>query len=432
MPTNGHLPVSDFIILERTSPTMPGLPGIESDIRQALTGLAIPRERLAGSRIAVTAGSRGIAQLKQIVKTACDWLKAQCAEPFVVPAMGSHGGATAEGQRLILEEYGITPETIGAEVKSDMTTARVGETPEGLQVYLDRNAWESDGILVLDRIKPHTGFSGSIESGLLKMMVVGLGKRDGAGETHRWSRKIGHERAIRAISSVTLASGKILCGLAVAENEMHEIAMVRAALPEGIVAMEEATLPVARNMVPRLPFAKCQVLVVDEMGKNISGTGMDTKVVGRGISPQPPEAPEIGLIYVRDLTAESDGNGVGVGLADAIHERFYRKIDLTKVYMNARTALNPIMARVPMYLPSDQEALDCVLGTLGGPDPAEQQIIWIQNTLTLNRVAVSSSFGREGTPDGWQVLPDKFSPRFDSSGDLASPFARSAGNARAT
>ncbi len=433
MSTNGHIPIGNFRILERTSPTMPGLSDIGGEIRQALSGLAIPRERLAGRRIAVTAGSRGIANLKEIVKTACDWLKAQGANPFVVPAMGSHGGATAEGQRLILEEYGVIPDFVGAEIRSDMATVRVGETPEGMQVRLDRNAWEADGILVLNRIKPHTGFSGSIESGLLKMIAVGLGKRDGASETHRWSRKIGYEQAIRAISAVTLSTGKILCGLAVAENEMHQTAMVRAVLPEGIVAMEEATLPIAKSLVPRLPFPKCHVLMVDEMGKNISGTGMDTKVVGRGVSPQPPEAPEIGLIYVRDLTAESDGNGVGVGLADAIHERFYRKIDLTKVYMNARTALNPIMARVPMYLPSDREALDCVLGTLGSPDPTEQRIVWIRNTLALNRVAVSTTFVREAeAPAGWRVLPEQFSPRFDSEDNLASPFNGIGGKARAS
>jgi len=433
MSNNGRIPVDTFRLLERTSPTMPGLPDLEGEIRQALTGLAIPPERLADRRIAVTAGSRGIAHLKEIVKTACDWLKAQGAHPFVVPAMGSHGGATAEGQRLILEEYGVTPEAVGAEIKSDMATVQVGGTPEGFQVYVDRNAWEADGILVLNRIKPHTDFSGSIESGLLKMTAVGLGKRDGAGETHRWSRKYGNERVIRSIAGVTLSTGKVLCGLAVVENEMHQIAIVRAALPEGIVATEEEILPVARSLVPQLPFSKCHLLVVDEMGKNISGTGMDTKVVGRGARPLPVEAPEIGLIYVRDLTAESDGNSVGVGLVDVIHERFYRKIDLTKMYMNARTSLNPLMARVPMHLSSDQEALDYILAILGGPEPAEQRILWIRNTLALNRVAVSASFAREADAIGnWRMLEEEFALSFDNRGDLVSPFESSSARAHAT
>jgi len=433
MSNNGRIPIDAFRLLERTSPTVPGLPDLEGEIRQALTGLAIPPERLAGRRIAVTAGSRGIANLKEIVKAACGWLKAQGAHPFVVPAMGSHGGATAEGQRLILEEYGVTPEAVGAEIKSGMATAPLGKTPEGFQVCMDRNAWEADSVLVLNRIKPHTDFSGSIESGLMKMMAVGLGKRDGAAETHRWSRKYGNERVIRAIAGVTLSTGKILCGLAVAENEMHQIAIVRAALPEGIVATEEEILPVARSLVPQLPFSKCHLLVVDEMGKNISGTGMDTKVVGRGARPLPVEAPEIGLIYVRDLTAESDGNAIGVGLVDVIHERFYRKIDLTKMYMNARTSLNPLMARVPMHLPSDREALDYILAILGGPGPAEQRIIWIRNTLELNRVAVSASFAREADAIGnWRLLPEEFSLHFDSGGNLVSPFESPSARARAT
>ncbi len=424
MSTNGHIPVADLRLLERTSPSMRGLPDLEGEIRQNLIGLAIPREHMAGRRIAVTVGSRGIANLKEIVRTACDWLKAQGAHPFVIPAMGSHGGATAEGQRLILEEYGVTSEGVGVEIKSDMATVHVGQTPEGFQAHVDRNAWEADAILALNRIKPHTDFNGKIESGLLKMIAVGLGKRDGARETHRWSRRYGSERVIRSIAGVTLSTGKILCGLGVVENEMHQIAMVRAALPEGIVAMEEATLPVARSLVPRLPFSKCHLLVVDEMGKNISGTGMDTKVVGRGVRPQPVDGPEIGLIYVRDLTEESGGNALGVGLADAIHQRLYRKIDLTKMYMNARTSLNPAMARVPMFLPSDREALDIVLGTLGSPDAGEQRIIWIRNTLGLNRVAVSESLAEESEGlGGWRLLPDKYSMRFDSDGNLVSPFA---------
>ena len=433
MSNNGHIPVSSFKLLERTSPSMPGLADLEGEIRQSLSGLAIPAERLAGKRVAVTAGSRGIANLKEIIKTSCDWLKDQGAQPFVIPAMGSHGGATAEGQRLILEEYGVTPDFVGAEVKSDMATVQVGETSEGFPVNVDRNAWEADSILVVNRIKPHTDFSGSIESGLLKMIAVGLGKRQGAAVTHRWSRRYGNERVIRSIAGVTLATGKILGGLAVAENEMHQIAVLRAALPEGIVAMEEDTLPVARNLVPRLPFAECQLLVVDEMGKNISGTGMDTKVVGRGARPLPADAPNISLIYVRDLTEESDGNSIGVGLADAIHERFYRKIDLTKMYMNVRTSLNPMMARVPMYLTSDREAIDYMLATAGTPEAADQRIIWIQNTLELNRVAVSSAFAGEASAlAGWQMLPEEFTVRFDDAGNLASPFARVAGKAHAS
>lgn len=403
---------------------MPGLPDVEGEVRKRLSELSIPQERLAGKRIAVSVGSRGIANLKEIVRTICDWLKAQGAEPFVFPSMGSHGGATAEGQRFVLEEYGVTREGVGVEIKSDMATANIGQTAEGFQVYVDRNAWQADGILVFNRIKPHTDFNGAIESGLLKMIAVGMGKRDGARETHRWSRRFGNERVIRSIAGVTLGTGKILCGLGVVENEMHQIGMVRGAVPEGIVAMEEATFPVAKSLVPRLPFSNCHLLVVDEIGKNISGTGMDTKVIGRGVRPLPADAPEYSLIYARDLTEESDGNALGVGLADAIHERLYRKMDLTKVYTNAQTSLNPTMARIPMFLSSDREALDYVLATLGAPDPGEQRIIWIRNTLGLNRVAVSAPYAKEAEGlNGWRLLPETYSARFNGDGNLVSPFA---------
>ncbi|HET7214701.1 MAG TPA: lactate racemase domain-containing protein [Terriglobia bacterium] len=418
-----HVPISSFRLLQRTSPTMPGLANVEAEVRQSLSGLAIPRGHLAGKSVAVTAGSRGIANLKEIIRASCGWLKSQGVRPFVFPAMGSHGGATAQGQRLILDEYGVTPDFVGADVKSDMETIQIGETEEGFSVNVDRNAWEADSILVVNRIKPHTDFTGSIESGLLKMIAVGIGKREGAAVTHRWSRRYGNERVIRSIARVTLGTGKILCGLAVAENELHQIAVLRACLPEQIVAMEEAILPTAKDLVPRLPFSKCQLLVVDEMGKNISGTGIDTKVVGRGARPLPDYSPEIGLIYVRDLTDESGGNSIGVGMADAIHERFYRKIELSKMYMNARTSLNPMMARVPIHLPSDREALDYMLATLGTPAVADQRIIWIRNTLELNRIAVSSSFMKEaGAPAGWQMLPEELTASFDHSEDLVSPF----------
>ncbi|MCL5005560.1 MAG: DUF362 domain-containing protein [Acidobacteria bacterium] len=423
MANNGHIPIEHFRILERVGASMPEVADLSGKIRQSLTGLGLPRERLLGRRIAVATGSRGIANLKAIVRTVCEWLKEQGARPFVIPAMGSHGGATAEGQLAVLADYGVTPEGVGVEIKSDMATVGLGQTPEGFQAFIDRNAWEADAVVVLNRVKPHTDFSGNIESGLLKMIAVGMGKREGARETHRWSRKFGFERVIRALSSVTLAKGKILCGLAVVENETHQIADVQAAPPEGIVAMEEAMLPVARRLVPRLPFSKFQLLIVNEIGKNISGTGMDTKIIGRGVELQPGEAPEIGLIYVRDLTPESAGNAVGVGLADVMHERLYRKIDLQKTYVNVQTSLNPQMARLPMYLASDRSALDFSLATLGSPGMGEQRIIWIHNTLGLNRIAVTATLALESAAiRGWRLAPEDCSLQFDYEGNLSSSF----------
>ena len=274
---------------------------------------------------------------------------------------------------------------------------------------------------MINRIKPHTDFSGKIESGLLKMIMIGMGKLEGATEGHRQSWKYGFETAIRAVSRKVLASGKILCGLALVENELHQIALVRAVLPEGMVAQEESTLQLARALVPRIPFPDFHLLMVDEMGKNISGTGMDTKVIGRGVELPPAEAPRISMIYVRDLTRPSAGNAVGMGFADVIHERLYQKIDFDKTYLNTRTALNPAASRLPIHLPSDREALDLTLGHLGSPPPAEQRIVWIRNTLSLGRIAISAALAPEATGlEHWRLLEGTHSADFDRVGNLKS------------
>ena len=429
---NGHVPLARFQYLERTAPSLPGIPQLEAEIGARLSALGIAPERLRHRRIAVSAGSRGIASLAEIVRGVCGWLRTQGAEPFVFPAMGTHGGGTAEGQRKILEDYGVRSDYVGAEIRSDMRAASLGETPEGFQVFMDQAACEADGVVVVNRVKPHTDFSGKIESGLLKMMAVGMGKVEGARECHRWSRKYGHEKVIRAMSARALASGKILCGLAVVENELHQIAAVRAARPEDIVAQEEEALELARPLVPHLPCLLLDLLIVDELGKNISGAGMDTKIIGRGVElnvREAHQAPKIKLIYVRDLTPESAGNAIGIGLADVMHERLYRKIDLEKMYLNAHTSLNPPVARLPIALPSDREALDFALGALGSPAPEEQRVTWIRNTLDLGRIAISERLGREidsdalasrGRPlSGWRLAPHIHSPGFDAVGNLA-------------
>jgi hypothetical protein len=417
--TNTHIPLGDFRILERTEPSLPELTGLPQQIVGALGALALPAERLRNKRIAVAVGSRGIASIEVLAKALCDWLKREGALPFVFPAMGSHGGATAEGQQKVLAGYGVTPEFLGVSVLSSMETVPLGATPEGFGVFMDRHAWEADGVVVLNRVKPHTDFSGKIESGLLKMLAVGMGNTDGAHECHHWSWKFGYEKTIRAVSRKVLASGKIVAGVAVVENEFHQIAALRAASAADFVATEEACLEMARPLVARIPFPKLDLVIVDELGKNISGTGMDTKVVGRGVELPPGAAPEIRLIYVRDLTPESHGNALGVGLADAIHERLYRKIDLQKMYGNARTSMNPPMPRLPIFWPSDQEALDWLLGALGSPEPAEQRVAWIRNTLNLNRIAISERLAREAaTLPGWRLLPEACAPGFDSAGNL--------------
>jgi hypothetical protein len=360
--------------------------------------------------------------LPQIVRAMSSWLQSQGATAFLVPAMGSHGGGTAEGQRHVLEGYGVTPDFTGAEIASSMETASLGFTAEGIDVLMDRNAYQADGVVVMNRIKPHTDFSGNIESGLVKMMSVGLGKAVGATNVHRWSRQIGFEACLRAVSAKILASGKILCGMGVVENEFHEIAHVSASLPSAIVSQEEQVLAMARKLVPGIPFRSLDLLIVDEIGKNISGSGMDTKVIGRGLPSFPAEAPKIRVLYARDLTKESEGNAAGVGLADVIHRNLHDKINYDKTYLNVRTSLNLPLARIPLACPSDRDALDFALGYLGSPQPEQQRIVWIRNTLELERIACSQALASEASQlDGWRLEQNGRTPQFDADGNTCSP-----------
>ena len=423
MKSDGHIPLASFFLLERTEPALPKLADLSGTILESLKGLGIAAGKLRGKRVAIAVGSRGIASLNEIVAAVCGWLKAQGAQPFIFPAMGSHGGGTAEGQRKILEGYGVTEAAMGVEIRSSMETVLVGTTPEGFNVHMDRNAWESDGVVVVNRIKPHTDFSGKIESGLLKMMTIGMAKLEGATEGHRNHRKYGLEATSRSVSGRVLASGKILFGVAVVENELHQIAAVRAARPEGIVEQEESTLQLARTLVPRIPVPAFHLLVVDEMGKNISGTGMDTKVIGRGVELPPGEAPAISMIYVRSLTPASGGNAVGMGSADVIHDRLYQAIDFEKTYLNALTALSPVGGRLPIHLPSDRAALDLTLGHLGSPQPTEQRLVWIRNTLSLDRIAISAPLAPEAKAlPRWRLLEGAHPADFDPAGNLISLF----------
>lgn len=414
-----RLPISACKLLKRTDASIPRLNDVQQEIDAALCSLKLPSDKLLGKRIAISVGSRGISDLAKVVRRVCAWLLDSGAQPFVFPGMGSHGGGTAEGQRRVLEEYGVTPDEVGAEVRVGMETVTLGTTSEGFTVFMDRNAWKADGVLVINRVKPHTDFTAKIESGLLKMMAVGMGKVEGANEMHRWASQYGYEKVIRSMADQVMASGKILGGLALIENEFHELCAVRSAQPESIAATEEGALELARSLVPRIPFAQFQLLIIDQIGKNISGAGMDTKVVGRGVKSHAGYAPKIDLIYVRDLTLESNGNATGVGLADFVHEQLHRKVDWESTCLNVRTALNPMLARLPMYLSSDREAIDFGLRVVASPEPAKQKIVWIHDTLSLDRIVISQALAKDAARlKGWQLLPQDVSLQFDREDNL--------------
>lgn len=360
---------------------------------RALRNLPLSPHLRPGQRVAVTAGSRGIARVAEITRGLVDFLRDREAEPFIIPAMGSHGGATAEGQRAILAEYGITEATMRVPIRSTMEVIEIGRTPEGIPVYLDRHAAEADHIVVVNRIKPHTAFTDRFGSGLMKMMALGLGKHPGAIACHEATMAYGFARVITAVSQVVLAKTPILFGLAILENSQGGLAAV-AAIPAEILMAEELKLyRKAARWAPRLPFEELDLLIVEEMGKNVAGTGMDTNVIGRRCSliEPPPKYPRIDRIFVRGLSPETRGNANGIGLADFTTDRVCAMVDRHATYMNAVTARTPDHARLPVSYPTDREVLDVGLRTIRTRNPMQARILRIQNTLELSRFQVSEA-----------------------------------------
>ena len=378
----------------------------------------------AGDRIAITGGSRGVANIDIVIKATADYLKELGAKPFVVPAMGSHGGATAEGQRDVLAHYGITEETVGAPIEATMDTVEIGKTADGLPVLLDRNAAEADGIVPLNRIKAHTDFKGSIESGLLKMMAIGLGKQRGANMYHRAFFHHGFEHVILTVGSLMLDTGKIVFGLGLVENAHEHTAKVTAMRPNELFRRERELLVEAKSLMGRLPFDTLDLLVIDWMGKNISGTGMDTNIIGRmmqNFEPEP-EKPAILRIFVRDLTEESNGNATGVGLADFTTTRLVEKMDRYATYMNGITGLGPQKSKIPFYYDSDKEALEVALNTIGLTPPGEAKVARVESTLTLATLDISEAFIEDAKLRSDLEIVGEAKPfEFDASGNLA-PF----------
>ncbi|MGH3326722.1 MAG: hypothetical protein ACRDPT_02800 [Streptomycetales bacterium] len=373
----------------------------ETDVSAAVARELEPlRERIPpGMTVAVTAGSRGIADIATVVRAAGVWLRDAGAEPFIVPAMGSHGGATAEGQRGVLAHYGITEDTMGMPIRATMDTVDLGPVPGGPAVHLDRHASGADAILLVNRVKAHTDFSGPIESGLAKIAAIGLGKQRGAEGIHAYgSQHLGHW--VTKVARRLADSERLLGGLALVENAHERTARVAFVEPDGVGGpAEEALLAEAQQLMGRIPFDELDVLVVDEMGKNKSGSGMDTNVIGRMMirGSQEFERPRISTIAVLALTEESYGNAVGLGLADFIPFRVLEALDLRATYINAVTAGNGGVQRgqIPMALPTDRDAIAAAILMCGRPDPEGVRLARIRSTLETSELLVSESLRGE-------------------------------------
>ncbi len=368
----------------------------------------------AGERIAICCGSRGIANIAEIVRAVVSDCRAAGAEPFIVPAMGSHGGATASGQAEVLASYGIDEASVDAPVHSSMETVELPSETVPHRLHMDRCASEADGIVLINRVKPHTDFRAPIESGLLKMAVIGLGKRDQAEIMHSYGVPGLRDMIVPAAREL-LRTGRIRLGIGIVENALDETMEIRAMAAETMEQQEMELLEHARAAMPALPLDDVDVLVIDEMGKDISGCGIDTNIIGRiRIAGEPePERPRVRRIVCTDLTSASHGNATGFGLADIITRRLYDKVDFDATYANIITSTFLERGMTPLTLPTDAEAVECALRTCSVRDPSEARVIRIRNTLQLSEMWVS--------PAAWDAIEQQGMPA-TRIGDFVDPF----------
>ena len=396
---------------------------IPGAVRSELEAIQPQKIIAPGQTVAITAGSRGINNLAVILAEIVRELKKIGAKPFIIPAMGSHGGATAAGQKKVLENYGVTKENMGVPIKASMQVVQIGSTPDGIPVYLDRYASRADHILVFNRVKPHTDFKGKIESGLMKIMAIGLGKQKGATLYHNAIVRLGHYPVLTSVAKVILDKCPIAFGVAVVENQRDETEIIRA-IPVGEIEKTEAQLlRKAKRMLPQIPLDPIDLLIVDWMGKEISGTGMDQNVIGRTVISyhRPDTKIDIMRIFIRDLTAESEGNATAIGNADFTTQRLVDKIDPRATYMNAVTSSCPEAVRIPPYFKTDREVIDTALNTIGLVDPQNARIVHIRDTAHLEEMYISQALLKEAkTLTELSIIGKQQPIKFGRNGNLVS------------
>lgn len=400
----------------------PRLLRIEETVAEELSKLNLASRVKPGDKIALTAGSRGIANIALILKSIVKQLRDAGGEPFIVPAMGSHGGGTAAGQELLLEGYGIVESFVGCPIRSSMETVEVCQAKEGFPVHFDKHAFEADHVVVCGRIKPHTSFVGPIESGLMKMLLIGLGKHEGARVYHKAIQNYSFDKILRSVGREVIKRCRILCGVAIVENQRDETAHLEALLPDQFESREPELLVKAKSLIPSLPFDEADLLIVDEIGKNISGTGMDTNVVGRKYNDHEArdhETPKIKRIFARDLTEATHGNATGIGIAEFCHERLLSKMDVATTRTNCLTGGHPTAAMIPLSYPSDQQALEAALQTIGLTPATESKVLWIRNTLDLIEFEASTAYEQEiASNELLSIAEPAREISFDSDGNL--------------
>jgi len=381
--------------------------------RPEISGIIKP-----GHTVAVTAGSRGIADIALILRETVDQLKKLGADPFLFPAMGSHGGATTEGQLQILKDYGITEQTMGVPIRASMETVVIGQTPKGKAVHLDKYAHEADGILVVGRIKPHSGFKNKYESGLLKMLVIGMGKQKGAESCHNegWGKMAEN---IEAYADVILAKKNIFFGLAVVENSFDKICHVEAVPKSRFKEREEELLKMAKALMPRIYIPKFDVLVVDQIGKNFSGDGADPHITGAFATPYVSGGPEYQRFVILDVSKESHGNVAGIGMADFSTKRLFDKIDFDATYPNSITSTVPAVTDIPMILKNDKTAIQAAIHCSIDIDKSRPKIVRIKNSAHIEEILISEALVEEAKAHPkMRILEEPRELVFDTEGNL--------------
>ena len=381
---------------------------VEAEVELQLARLALAERVKPGESVAITAGSRGIANIAAILRTVVAHFRKLGAEPFLVPAMGSHGGGNVEGQVELLHGFGITEEFCGCPIRASMETVVVCQASEGFPVHFDRHAFEANHVFVCGRVKPHTRFVGDIESGLMKMMLIGLGKKNGATVYHRAIASYSFGQIVRSVAREVLTRCRIVGGLAILENSYDETAQLTALHPTQFEQEEQKLLVQAKAWLPKLPFDEADILLLDQIGKNISGAGMDTNIVGRKYNDHEPrdfETPKIKRIVVRGLTPESHGNATGIGIAEFCLSRVVEAMDVEATRTNCLTGAHITAAMIPIHYPTDREILDRALPSIGWLEPAEAKLLWIPNTLELAEVECSSAYWEQAQEtEGLEIL----------------------------
>jgi hypothetical protein len=373
----------------------PRVDDIPGEVDRQLAGLNLASRVSPGQSVAITAGSRGIANIAVIIKAAVQHFQKLGAVPFIVPAMGSHGGGTAEGQRAILEGYGVTEAFCGCPIKASMETVIVGETPHGVPVHFDKHAHGADHVVVCGRIKPHTNFVGDIESGLHKMMLIGLGKHNGAKIYHRAIMDFSWIDIVRSVADEVIKKCKVVAGLGIVENAYDETGLIAAVAPEEFFQREKELLVLAKQWLPRLPFRHVHLLIIDEIGKNISGTGMDTNVIGRKYNDHRAtelDDTSVRTVFVRSLTEATHGNATGIGIAEFTNSRTIAQVDRRITAINSITGGHAPAAALPIAFDTDREVLENALTTVGMTSPENAKVIQVTNTLHLAEVLVSEAY----------------------------------------